>query len=162
MSDTTKVPFVKLRELVDRLVPSFPTSSDYSDAQVRICTILLSNHAANLRAILDEVDRLKAEMESPRYQPVPYSNSIIRRCEKCSGLVEVPSVLSQVGLTGCRACTAESRVKNLEREIAGLAVGWDFDAETSEPSSEYSDRIDALRECAASLRAVLAKLEVGQ
>lgn len=79
---------------------------------------------SQLDAQAAEIERMKTEMESPRYQPVPCSSHIIRRCEKCGGLTEVPSALSQCGLVGCRACGAEARVAELEgllRRIVGDA-----------------------------------------
>ncbi len=59
--------------------------------------------------------------ESPRYAPVPETGFIIRRCENCNGLMELPSQLSQVGLVGCIACTAEKE-RDALRAIVVIAA----------------------------------------
>ncbi len=68
-----------------------------------------------LRRELDEAVALLAA--SPRYASVPETGYIIRRCESCGGLAEVPSQLSLVGLCGCRACVAEKQRDALRVEL---------------------------------------------
>lgn len=50
----------RLRELIPRLDLGFP---DRTDAQLRICSILVSDRAANLRSILDQLDAQATEIE---------------------------------------------------------------------------------------------------
>lgn len=71
----------------------------------------------------------------------------------------LPALLDQIA---AQAAEIKRVRAELERELVSLAEGWDFNAENTEPSTEYADRIDALRECASALRAVLSKREGGR
>lgn len=54
---------------------------------------------------------------SPRHAPVPETGHIIRRCEKCHGVTEVPDKISLVGIVSCRACAAEAAIKDLQQQL---------------------------------------------
>lgn len=61
---------------------------------------------------------------SPRHAAVPESGHIIRRCEKCHGVTEVPSQLSLVGIAACRACTAEERATSFKAQHAAMVTAY--------------------------------------
>lgn len=68
--------------------------------------------------------RYTALEAQPRYALIPETGHIIRRCQRCSAPCEVPSKLSQVGITNCRACVAEDRVAEQLVLLANQDVAW--------------------------------------
>lgn len=72
---------------------------------------------------------------------IPQEGHIIRRCDRCSAPCEMPWQLSQVGITGCRACVAEAKLAEQERLLANQDVAW-------KSVHEINGRLqDLLREC---------------
>lgn len=69
----------------------------------------------------EKVSQLRDELASPRYLQIPESGHILRRCESCGGLCEMPSQLSQVGVLNCPRCAAEKQVEQLRAALSYLS-----------------------------------------
>ena len=53
----------------------------------------------------------------PRYEDIPSSGMIIRRCENCGELVEVHKIHILVQISECRSCANEKKITKLENEL---------------------------------------------
>lgn len=96
---------------------SWCRSQDYVAGMRAAAKHLIRDHVSIVKPrarMVREIARLRSELaaanaqlETPRYASIPGTNMIIRRCENCGRVEEVPTQLSQVRLAACSKCTAE-------------------------------------------------------